>query len=65
MRRLAPSLDIQVDGGLAPDTVELAAEAGANVIVAGTAVFKAEDPARAIAELRGPVDRVLQASGSA
>ncbi len=45
-------IDIQVDGGLNPETVKHAAGAGANVIVAGSAVFKAEDPAAAIASLR-------------
>ena len=43
---------LQVDGGVAPDTIERAAEAGANVFVAGSAVYSAEDPARAIDELR-------------
>ncbi|KXN69952.1 Ribulose-phosphate 3-epimerase [Conidiobolus coronatus NRRL 28638] len=44
IRQKYPNLDIQVDGGLALDTIEVAAEAGANVIVAGTSIFKAEDP---------------------
>lgn len=43
---------LQVDGGVAPDTIERAAEAGADVFVAGSAVYSAEDPARAIDELR-------------
>lgn len=45
-------IDVQVDGGLNPETVKHAAGAGANVIVAGSAVFKPADPAQAIAELR-------------
>ena len=45
-------LYIEVDGGIAPDTIEAAAEAGADVFVAGSAVFGAEDPARAIEALR-------------
>jgi ribulose-phosphate 3-epimerase len=45
-------LFIEVDGGIAPDTIEAAAEAGADVFVAGSAVFGAEDPARAIDALR-------------
>merc|ERR1719473_2292627 len=44
-RRLGPDFDIQVDGGLSPKTVGLAAEAGANCIVAGSAVFKPGPPA--------------------
>ncbi len=46
-------MDIQVDGGISPSTVETAAKAGANVLVAGSAVFCAEDPQEAIATLRG------------
>jgi ribulose-phosphate 3-epimerase len=45
-------LDIQVDGGINPDTVAEVTRAGANVLVAGTAVFDAPDYRRAIAELR-------------
>jgi ribulose-phosphate 3-epimerase len=45
-------IDIQVDGGLNPETVIHAASAGANVIVAGSAVFKAPDHAAAIAAIR-------------
>jgi ribulose-phosphate 3-epimerase len=44
--------DIQIDGGITPETARLAFEAGANVLVAGTAIFGAEDPATAAAELR-------------
>ncbi len=44
---------IEVDGGIGPDTAQVATEAGANVLVAGTAVFRSEDPTKAIAELRG------------
>jgi ribulose-phosphate 3-epimerase len=45
-------LYIEVDGGIAPDTIEAAAEAGADVFVAGSAVYGADDPARAIEALR-------------
>jgi ribulose-phosphate 3-epimerase len=43
---------IQVDGGVSGATIERAAEAGANVFVAGTAVYGAEDAAAAVADLR-------------
>ncbi|WP_250448271.1 ribulose-phosphate 3-epimerase [Actinotalea sp. C106] len=43
---------VQVDGGISAETVERAAEAGANVFVAGSAVYGAEDAAGAIDELR-------------
>jgi len=45
-------LYVEVDGGIAPDTIEAAAEAGADVFVAGSAVFGAADPARAVEALR-------------
>ncbi|MBQ2846651.1 MAG: ribulose-phosphate 3-epimerase [Clostridia bacterium] len=44
--------DIQVDGGINEKTVETAASAGANVFVAGSAVFGAEDASTAIETLR-------------
>ncbi|MFF4379779.1 ribulose-phosphate 3-epimerase [Kitasatospora sp. NPDC092039] len=43
---------LQVDGGVAADTVERCAEAGADVFVAGSAVYGAEDPAEAVRNLR-------------
>ncbi len=51
------ALDIQVDGGINHDTVEHVVEAGANVLVAGTAVFDAPDYRRAIADLRAGAER--------
>ncbi len=45
-------VDLQVDGGIGPDTIGRAAQAGADVFVAGTAVFGAPDYAQAIAALR-------------
>ena len=44
---------IEVDGGVNPDTAKLCIEAGADVLVAGSAVFKADDPAGMIRALRG------------
>jgi len=46
------STDIQIDGGITPETARLAASAGANVFVAGTAIFGAANPSAAVAELR-------------
>lgn len=43
---------VQVDGGISAETVERAAEAGANVFVAGSAVYGADDAAVAIDDLR-------------
>lgn len=45
-------LDIQVDGGISLSTVETVAEAGANVLVAGSAIFGSEDPRETITLLR-------------
>jgi len=44
--------DIEVDGGVNPETIKLAARAGANVFVAGSAVFKSENPKETINILR-------------
>ncbi|PGH16183.1 ribulose-phosphate 3-epimerase [Helicocarpus griseus UAMH5409] len=57
LRKRYPNLNIEVDGGLGEGTVDQAAEAGANVIVAGSAVFNAEDPAKAIKMLREAVEK--------
>lgn len=43
---------VQVDGGVGPDTIERCAEAGANVFVAGSAVFRSDDPAAMVERLR-------------
>ena len=45
-------LMVEVDGGVNGDTIERAAEAGADVFVAGSAVYGADDPEKAIAGLR-------------
>ena len=46
------NVDIQVDGGITPDNVKLAIDAGANVIVAGSAIFRAQDPAAVISAMK-------------
>ena len=43
---------LQVDGGISLETIERCAEAGADVFVAGSAVYSADDPDRMVAELR-------------
>ena len=45
--------ELEVDGGIGPDTAPLAAAAGANVLVAGSAVYRAADIPGRIRELRG------------
>lgn len=49
---LGADIWIQVDGGVSRDTIGRAAAAGANVFVAGSAVYRADDPAAEIATLR-------------
>ena len=44
--------DIEVDGGVSASNAHILAEAGATILVAGSSVFKAESPAKAINELR-------------
>jgi ribulose-phosphate 3-epimerase len=48
---------LQVDGGVSLDTIERCAEAGADVFVAGSAVFSADDPEAMIAALRDAAAR--------
>lgn len=47
-----PDIDIQVDGGVNAETIKACARAGANVFVAGSAVFKSENPQKTIALLK-------------
>ncbi len=47
---------IEVDGGVKSDNIRRVADAGADVIVAGSAVFGAPDPAAAITELQSALD---------
>src|SRR6187200_3242448 len=47
---------LQVDGGVSLETVERCADAGADVFVAGSAVFSADDPDAMVAQLRSLAD---------
>ncbi|KAF1885719.1 hypothetical protein Lal_00002618 [Lupinus albus] len=60
LRKKYPSLDIEVDGGLGPSTIDAAASAGANCIVAGSSVFGAPEPAQVISLLRNSVEKSQQ-----
>lgn len=51
-RRRGSQVWLQVDGGISESTIAQAAEAGADTFVAGSAVFGADDPGRAIEALR-------------
>ncbi len=46
------NIELEVDGGVTPDNIYMPTENGANVIVAGSSVFKAVDAEKAIAEMR-------------
>ena len=52
IERRGLNVDIEVDGGINPKTAKDVIAAGANVLVAGSSVFKAEDRKKAIEELR-------------
>lgn len=47
------SVDIEIDGGVNPETARLCVERGATVLVAGSAIYNKEDRKQAIADIRG------------
>ena len=51
--------DIEIDGGIGPDTIGAAAAAGANVFVAGSAIFRSPDWAATIASMREAAESAL------
>ena len=51
--RYNPACELELDGGVGPANAKTVIEAGATVLVAGSAVYGAQDPAAAIAALRG------------
>ena len=53
LREKAPNIDIAVDGGINEETGKLCREAGANILVAGSYIFKAKDRVKVIESLRG------------
>jgi ribulose-phosphate 3-epimerase len=53
LREKAPDLDIAVDGGINDKTGKECASAGANILIAGSYIFKAEDRKKAIESLKG------------
>lgn len=54
--RINPACCLEIDGGVTMQTAPAAVRAGANVLVAGSAVFSAPDPAAAIEDLRNCID---------
>ena len=53
VRKRYPNLDIMVDGGINAETAQLAVQAGANQLVAGSYLFKMSDLAEGVEKLRG------------
>ena len=53
IQRQGLDIPIEVDGGVSAANSKALSEAGAEILVAGSAVFKAEDPAEVIAQIRG------------
>ncbi|KAG8985092.1 RIBULOSE-phosphate 3-epimerase [Tulasnella sp. JGI-2019a] len=57
LRTRFPDKDIEVDGGVGPKNIEECAEAGSNVIVAGTSLFTAENPAEVISGFKNAISQ--------
>lgn len=51
VRKIKPDLDIEVDGGITPDTIKLVYEAGTNMFVSGSYIIKSDD-------IRGSIDNL-------
>ena len=62
LRSLFPNLNISVDGGLSPSTVDAASSVGANVIVSASAIFGSKDPEAVIQTLRSSVENAQLSS---
>lgn len=63
VREKSPNMNIQVDGGLSPTTIGPASEAGANVIVAASAIFGSDDRKGVIDALRAGVEKQITVWG--
>ncbi|KAH0554516.1 ribulose-phosphate 3-epimerase [Cotesia glomerata] len=59
LRENYPDLDIEVDGGVGPSTIDICAKAGANMIVSGTAVINSPDQKKTISTLKESVTKYL------
>jgi len=59
LREQFTSLDIEVDGGVGPATIDACAQAGANMIVSGSAVTSAVEPQQVIAKLKDSVNAAI------
>lgn len=59
LREHYPNLDIEVDGGVGPETIDQCASAGANMIVSGTAIIRSNDQKDVISRLRSSVENAI------
>ena len=59
LRELKPKLDIEIDGSINVKTIKQVIRAGANIIVAGSAIFSQRDKVKAIKALRECIDKYL------
>jgi ribulose-phosphate 3-epimerase len=58
--QLPPEVRVQVDGGINAETIGVARDAGADLLVAGSAIFWREDPAQAYHELAALVEEPVR-----
>ena len=59
LRNRFRKLDIEVDGGVGPDTIKDCADAGANWIVSGTAIIGSENPRQVMQMMRDSVNEAI------
>ncbi|XP_074115004.1 ribulose-phosphate 3-epimerase [Cotesia typhae] len=59
LRENYPDLDIEVDGGVGPSSIDICAKAGANMIVSGTAVINSSDQKKTMSTLKEAVTKYL------
>ncbi len=64
LRLKFPTLNIEVDGGIGPENIDVLAKAGANMIVAGSSVFDSKDIARTIKVMHDAVAAQTGASAT-
>jgi len=60
LRKQFPQLNIEIDGGVALDNIQAVSDAGANIIVAGSSIFKAQQPADTIEKFKQAVKEGIQ-----
>jgi ribulose-phosphate 3-epimerase len=56
--------DVEIDGGIGPDNIGLARDAGADVFVAGSSIFRADDPIAAIEAMRTTMSKQERDAGA-